>query len=440
MGDREVEDKLIFENISDNPCDFFSEEMKKLIPSDVNKICVAVSGGADSMCLLWLSYCWCRKNNVALYSVTVDHQLRKESFQEAAFVHDVCRKLKIKHEILQWFHDNVRIEHGKLENTAREARYGLISEYCTKYGIPVVCVAHNWDDQLETYALRKNFTPNKKMAIGLAGMSQIRSLTKDLILIRPTLHFTKKCLKDILIKQNIDWKNDPMNEDESYKRVKYRKMLLQCPNKTKQLITDEIIEIGKHRHLTESIAVPILRKDVHISQFGYAYIWFDDFSKWHMEIQREVLRRLLWTVGGKKYPPTITDRFLHSLLEKHTEVLWNCLVICKKKQLMVFRECRNVQMIQWNDVKDIPNTITWDNRFQIDIPVINKLLLNYSKNVENTEDKYNFIFINDDVSSVDSLPREAVRTLPQIATDKGVFTLNSGIRFVEKVNLFDVFL
>lgn len=440
MGDREIKDKLILENSSDNPYDFFSEEMKKLVPSDVDKVCVAVSGGADSMCLLWLSHQWCKGNNVTLYSVTVDHQLRKESFQEAVFVHNICRKLKIKHEILQWSHDNVQIDHGKLENTAREARYGLISEYCAKHGIPIVCVAHNWDDQLETFELRKNFAPNKKMAIGLAGMSQIRSLTENLILIRPTLHFTKKCLKDILIKQNIEWKNDPMNEDESYKRVKYRKMLSQLSNETKQRMTDEIVEIGKRRHLTESTAVSILRKEVHISEFGYAYIQPDNFCRWQAEIQREVLRRLLWTVGGKKYPPTITDRFLHSLSEKHTEVLWNCLVMRQKKRLMIFRERRNIQIIQWNDVKDVPNIITWDNRFQINVPFVNELLRNYSENVENIENKCNFIFTDDDVSSTDNLPREAVRTLPQIATDKGVFTLNSGIKFIEKVNLFDVFL
>lgn len=441
MGDRKIEKQLILENsVSADPYDFFDAEMEKLVPSGVDKVCAAVSGGSDSMCLLWLLRGWCREHGVDLFCVTVDHQLRPESLDEAEFVRDVCQEWSIKHEILTWFHDNILIDHGKLENMAREARYGLISGYCTKHGIHFVCVAHNWDDQLETYELRKNFVPEKKVSIGLAGMSQVRSLTSDLKLVRPTLHFTKQCMRNILLMHCIKWKNDPMNEDESYKRVQCRKMLLKCSDETKQRMTDEILEIGEHRHLTESVAVSILRKSVRISRLGYAHVWFNDFIQWPPEVQREIVRRLLWTIGGKKYPPTISDRFLRSLSEKHTEVLWNCLAVYKKKRLMIFRECRNIELIQWNNIDKTKSTIIWDNRFLIDVPIVNALLQNYSKNVGNEGDKPNFIFTNDDVSSTDNLPREVIRTLPQIATERGILTLNSGIKFMEKVNLFDVFV
>lgn len=436
MGNREIKGQLILENTCDNPHDFFNAEMEKLLPSSVDKICIAVSGGSDSLCLLWLSYNWCQSYGVKLFCVTVDHRLRPESFSEALFVREICHRWSVEHEILYWNHDNLQIEHGKLENMAREARYGLISEYCTKHNIPVVCVAHNWDDQLETYKLRKDFVSKEKFSIGLAGMSQRRSLTENLVLIRPTLHFTKQCMKDILIQQNITWKNDPMNDDESYKRVQYRKILSIYSDQEKSDITNEILKIGERRRLTESAAVPILRKNVHISDFGYAYILFSDFLQWEADIQREVLRRVLWTIGGKKYPPTITDRFLNSLIEKHTEVLWNCLVVYKKKQLMIFREHRNIEMIQWNNIRG--GTIIWDNRFKIDVLTINKLLQNCPKN--EARNKTNFIFPCDEVLSNRKLPREVVRTLPKIVTSGGTFILNSGIKFIKKVNLFDIFM
>ena len=53
------------------------------------KVAVAVSGGADSLCLCLLTDLWAKQNNVDLFALTVDHGLRAESAKEAAFVHDM---------------------------------------------------------------------------------------------------------------------------------------------------------------------------------------------------------------------------------------------------------------------------------------------------------------------------------------------------------------
>ena len=53
---------------------------------------VAVSGGADSLCLTLLLHKFCQKNKIKLFAITVDHNIRSESAQEAKTVHNFLKK------------------------------------------------------------------------------------------------------------------------------------------------------------------------------------------------------------------------------------------------------------------------------------------------------------------------------------------------------------
>lgn len=433
---------VLDKDASEQQCiDFFDEKMHMLLSraeTGIRSVCAAVSGGSDSMFLLWMLARWRRRRKIKLYCVTVDHRLRDESREEAEFVQSFCKKLQVEHEILSWVREDEIAGHGKLENLAREVRYRLISEYCRQKNIGTVCTAHNWGDQLETYEIRKNFigAENKSFSkIGLAGMSQIRSLTEKVVLIRPVLHFTKQCMRNILAAHCIDWKNDPMNEDVSFKRVQCRKKLSLENDAEKTRLKNIIFEFGKKRHADDAAAVEFLHKSTDISNFGYAVIPYSKFLEMPRDVQREVLRRLLWTIGGKKYPPVISDNFLDSAEKKRTEVLRNCLITHKKQKLFVFREFRNIEKIQWDKTT---GDFIWDNRFYIDAAVVNELLKNVDA-MTAKKSEINFLLTNDDVL-LEELPREAVRTLPRVAADIGEFVLCSGIKFIRKVNLFDVFV
>ena len=184
-------------------------------------ICAAVSGGSDSLSLLILLKKWSEQHDWKLYCCTVDHRLRKESLDEALYVKSICEKFNIEHVILHWEHDSIDNE-GKLENLAREARYDLIQKFCEEKSIPLVATGHNWNDQIETCELRKNAGSSE---FGLAGMSQIRTLSEHLKIVRPLLHFSKKFLENFLKSQNIEWKVDPMNFQDTFQRVVARKKI-----------------------------------------------------------------------------------------------------------------------------------------------------------------------------------------------------------------------
>ena len=89
-------------------------------------IAVGVSGGSDSLGLLFVLQKWAQYNNCNLTAITVDHGLRIESAYEANYVNEICKQINVKHVTLVW--DSSK-PISNIEFKAREARYNLISEY-----------------------------------------------------------------------------------------------------------------------------------------------------------------------------------------------------------------------------------------------------------------------------------------------------------------------
>jgi tRNA(Ile)-lysidine synthase len=80
----------------------FSSWMDAYLPQDVIRVGVGVSGGADSLCLVYLLKKYCETHQIELYAFTVDHGLRKESVHEAKSVHSMLTKWGVKHQTLRW--------------------------------------------------------------------------------------------------------------------------------------------------------------------------------------------------------------------------------------------------------------------------------------------------------------------------------------------------
>lgn len=335
----------------DNLFSFFKKHYASL---NNRSICVAVSGGADSLSLLILLKKWSQNRNWKLFCCTVDHGLRKESLSEALFVKNICKKLRIEHNILHWEHTPIS-DKGKLENLAREARYSLIRKFCEEKNIPFVATGHNWNDQVETYELRKNAGSSE---FGLAGMSQIKTFSKNLKIIRPLLHFSKKFLEDFLKSQNISWKIDPMNFQDTFQRVVVRKKINKYSLKKIKEVSQKICDYGKARYETELNAVSFLKSNCEIFGLGFAEINTKEFSNQNPKTQIEVLKRLIWNIGMKKYPCSINETILQKILNFEINTIGRCFIKIKKEKIFIFREKRNLPK---------ENTTLWDNRFLINL-------------------------------------------------------------------------
>ena len=216
-------------NVTQN---YFNRILKKNYLFEVNpKVAVAVSGGPDSMAIVFLLNKWIKKNKGSLIALIVDHQLRKDSNLEAQHIKKYLSQHKIKSQLLKV---NKRKVIKKTMYEARLNRFNHLIKFCTNNNIFHLFVAHHYDDNLETFLLRKIAGSNFE---GLCGIQNKVSIDNVQVL-RPLLQFNKKNILKYNNDQNIFFVNDQSNENLIYSRIVVRKFLLK-----KKLIKNKLKEI-----------------------------------------------------------------------------------------------------------------------------------------------------------------------------------------------------
>lgn len=177
-------------------------------------VLVALSGGADSVCLLWLLKRW--NGASALAAATVDHGLRSGSAEEAIRTGAFAKTLGVPHRVLTWQGD--KPDTG-IEAKARDARYALLDRHARETGAEVLATAHTLDDQAETVLMRLAAGSGPA---GLAGMRVTGRRPDGLMHARPLLSVPKSRLLATLRAEGIGWSEDPMNRDGAFARVRLR--------------------------------------------------------------------------------------------------------------------------------------------------------------------------------------------------------------------------
>lgn len=179
-------------------------------------VAVAVSGGPDSMALLWLAAdAWPGR----VLALTVDHGLRPAAAAEAALVADHCARHGITHRTLVW--TGAKPAAGMMA-AARAARYALLADACVEAGARVLLTAHHADDQAETLLMRlaRGAGPG-----GLAGIRPARPLAAGVLLVRPLLDVRRVVLRDVVEAAGWPTVADPTNFDPRYLRSRARVLL-----------------------------------------------------------------------------------------------------------------------------------------------------------------------------------------------------------------------
>ena len=190
---------------------------KKLDSLKKNKYLVAVSGGPDSLALVALTKAYNFSKKTKFYYLLVDHNIRKNSSQEAKKVKNLLKKEYLKLEVLL----NKKKITKNIQAEARKVRYDIIKNFCKKNNIKVILTAHNLEDQVETFLIRLS------RGSGLKGLSAMKSLSKvnnQVSLSRPLLDTQKQFL--IKISKTIFGKyfKDPSNRNEKYLRTRVRNL------------------------------------------------------------------------------------------------------------------------------------------------------------------------------------------------------------------------
>ena len=171
---------------------------------------IAVSGGPDSMALLWLMASLLPGQVAA---ATVDHGLRAGSGDEARMVAGFCDREHIPHMILR----PASPIRGSLQAAARAERYRLLEQWRAERGLDHIVTAHHADDQLETVVMRLN------RASGVGGLAAIRA--RNGAVLRPLLHWRRHELTAIALDNDLPFVEDPSNSDSRFDRARLRHAL-----------------------------------------------------------------------------------------------------------------------------------------------------------------------------------------------------------------------
>jgi tRNA(Ile)-lysidine synthase len=171
---------------------------------------VAVSGGPDSMALLWLMVTLLPGQ---VRAATVDHGLRQGSAEEARMVAGFCERDHIPHAILC---PPTPIR-GSFQAAARAERYRLLDQWREAHALDHIVTAHHADDQLETLIMRIN------RSSGVGGLAAIRARNGHVL--RPLLGWRRANLVALALDVDLPFVDDPSNADVRFDRARLRKEL-----------------------------------------------------------------------------------------------------------------------------------------------------------------------------------------------------------------------
>ena len=190
---------------------------------------VAVSGGADSVSLLYALAELCKAASVPLKVITVNHFIRPDAqtCADADFVVEQCQLLKKQgcnievtvHELAKGEVAALAEQKGiGIEAAARELRYQAFDTFIQKNNINFLCLAHNKNDQTETLLMRF------LQGAGGAASTGIPCIRDKYI--RPLLWTERSAIETYLNSKNIIWRTDSTNSDTQYLRNKIRLQLV----------------------------------------------------------------------------------------------------------------------------------------------------------------------------------------------------------------------
>ena len=185
-----------------------------------DKIVIGVSGGPDSISLLYILYNFQKKLNIKIYVAHINHMIRKEADEESEYVRKFCEKINVEFYMKKI---DVQREAKKLklgtEEAGRNIRYDFFEEIAQKVGANKIATAHNSNDNAETVLM--NIIRGTSVS-GLKGIEKVREGKY----IRPLIECSRQEIEEYCKINNLQPKYDQSNNDNIYTRNKIRNLLI----------------------------------------------------------------------------------------------------------------------------------------------------------------------------------------------------------------------
>lgn len=195
------------------------EEHQLLAPGD--KVLVALSGGADSVCLLHVLNSLKEELDIKLYAAHLNHMIRgEEADADQAYAESLCKNLGIECFVKKTDVPALAKSEGLTsEEAGRKARYDFFNEIKKDKKIDKIATAHNKNDRAETVLMRII------RGTGLDGLKGISYKREDGV-IRPVLDVSRADIEEYCRENSLEYCTDSTNSDNDYTRNRIRNEVL----------------------------------------------------------------------------------------------------------------------------------------------------------------------------------------------------------------------
>ena len=310
-------------------------------------LAVAVSGGADSMCLAVLARDWVLARGGSLLALVVDHGLRAESADEAALTLSRLTTLRIPARQLTV----IGLSRGAgLAARARAARYEVLLQTCADAGRLHLLLGHHAADQAETLMIRVLSGSGGR---GLAGMPAVHEAA-TVRLLRPLLAVPPAVLRAFLTDAGVPWVEDPSNADRRALRPRIRSLRDNDAGGTKTL-AEAANAAGRHRAVGNLAIGRVLAERVVMRPEGFAILSPG-------AIAPEALAALIRTVAGADFAPG-TGQLATMAADPGPCTVWGVRILPAGRLgrgWLVVREAAAI-----GDAVEARHGVIWDGRFRL---------------------------------------------------------------------------
>ncbi|MCX5693540.1 MAG: tRNA lysidine(34) synthetase TilS [Candidatus Omnitrophica bacterium] len=301
-----------------------------------DKIVIGVSGGPDSLALLYVLDSLKKELNFSLHIAHLDHSLRSDSYRDAKFIERLSKNLGLPCAISKI---NLKKLHkkGSLEEAARNARYNFFVKLAKKIKADKIALGHNLDDQAETVLMR---ILRGAGLYGLRGILPKRTIF-GFSVIRPLIGIRRKEIECYLKRNKIKPRIDSTNLKDIYLRNKIRNNLIpllekKYNRKIKEVLSSLAQSAGYDYDYLFSQAQGILkgkRKNIPLNEF----------LRLHPAMQRMVLRLAIAQLKGNmrrinlQHIIEIEDMLLNRPIDSIVDLPQGISIMKKRTKLIIYR-------------------------------------------------------------------------------------------------------
>ena len=262
-----------------------------------DNIILGVSGGADSVCLLYIMNELKSEYDLDITAVHINHMIRETAGRDEDFTRNLCEKLGIKFISHKTDCPAISERDGiSLEEAGRNERYRLFNETGEKeYGKDKykIAVAHHMDDLAETLIF------NMARGTGINGLASVKCVSGNII--RPLLCVTRAEIEEFLLGAGAEYVNDETNFSDDYARNKIRHKIIPTMNEITEKAVNHMAscagQLGEIEDYLRNQTDLLWSKYVRVSEEGI--LISDTVLSEHPALVKRVIHRALTEVAGR---------------------------------------------------------------------------------------------------------------------------------------------